>query len=332
VDNLLISPDGRICLVECKLWHNPEAVREVVAQILSYASALSVLDYDELLSAVRQTLKQADGDPISDRVLGPDAHEEDRESFIDAVSRSLRLGNFLLLVVGDGIRSGVQQIAKVLQNSALGFSFGLIEMALYGSAPGEGPYYLQPRVLARTEIITRTVFVAGDATGAIKITNVEAPGKAETLSEKEFFDQLGKAGASLPDQVRAFIERCTAIGCTFQLRRKLTLYADDPTGGRINLGGIGRDGSVEFWGAAARDDQYGEPVGHQYMERVAGLLPGARIKDDFPSPGSWNIRYRDRVAVPLLEMLSHQDAWLAAIQFVIDRFRTIEQAQEANSR
>jgi hypothetical protein len=44
VDNLLISPEGRICLVECKLWHNPEAVREVVAQILSYASALIHID------------------------------------------------------------------------------------------------------------------------------------------------------------------------------------------------------------------------------------------------------------------------------------------------
>ncbi len=31
VDNLLINSDGRICIVECKLWRNPEAVREVVA-------------------------------------------------------------------------------------------------------------------------------------------------------------------------------------------------------------------------------------------------------------------------------------------------------------
>jgi hypothetical protein len=35
VDNLLVNPDGRICLVECKLWHNPESVREVVGQMNS---------------------------------------------------------------------------------------------------------------------------------------------------------------------------------------------------------------------------------------------------------------------------------------------------------
>jgi hypothetical protein len=242
-DNLLINPDGRICIVECKLWNNPEAMREVVAQILTYASALSVLDYDGLLAAVKQTLKKPDGDPIIDIVLGPEAQEEDRESFIDAVSRSLRLGNFLLLVVGDGIRSGVRQIADLLQNASLGFSFGLIEMALYGSAEGVGPYYLQPRILALTEIITRTVFIAGDVAGPAKITKVEPPGRAQTISEQEFFDELGKADANLPNELRSFLAECKGIGCITQLRRNLTLYADDPFGTRINLGGFKREGT-----------------------------------------------------------------------------------------
>jgi hypothetical protein len=331
VDNLLINPEGRICLVECKLWHNPEAVREVVAQILSYAGALAALQYDGLLAAVRQTLKRTDGDPLSDRVIGPEADEEERESLVDGISRSLRLGNFLLLVVGDGIRSGVQQIAQVLQNATLGFSFGLIEMALYGGSAGVGPYYLQPRILARTEIITRTVFVTGDDAGGAKITKVEPAGKAQTLSEKEFFDQLEKVDPSFPDEVRSFLDRCKALGCVPQLKRNLTLYADDPSGGRINLGGIKRDGSVELWGMAGHDAQYGEAIGRRYMEQIVAFLPSARIKDEFPSPTSWHIRYQDRATVPLREMLAHQDEWLAAIQAVIERFRMIEHSQEGNS-
>jgi hypothetical protein len=43
---ILINPDGRICLVECKLWHNPESVREVVGQILDYAAVVAALSYD----------------------------------------------------------------------------------------------------------------------------------------------------------------------------------------------------------------------------------------------------------------------------------------------
>lgn len=41
VDNLLATPDGDLVLVGCKLWRNPEALREVVGQTLDYAKELS---------------------------------------------------------------------------------------------------------------------------------------------------------------------------------------------------------------------------------------------------------------------------------------------------
>ncbi len=150
IDNLLVNPDGRVCLAECKLWRNSGAVREVIAQVLEYAGELALLSYDGLVAAVRAALKQTDGDPLADRALGVECGEDERADFIDAVSRSLRLGNFLLLVVGDGIRPDVQQISQLLQNRAtLGFSLGLIETAIYGTVGGGGPYYMQPRVLAQ---------------------------------------------------------------------------------------------------------------------------------------------------------------------------------------
>jgi RecB family endonuclease NucS len=41
VDVLLIDEHGRLVVVECKLWRNPQARREVVGQILDYARELS---------------------------------------------------------------------------------------------------------------------------------------------------------------------------------------------------------------------------------------------------------------------------------------------------
>lgn len=41
IDNFLVTPKGLPVLVECKLWRNPEARREVVGQILDYAKELS---------------------------------------------------------------------------------------------------------------------------------------------------------------------------------------------------------------------------------------------------------------------------------------------------
>ena len=44
VDNLFITPEGHLVVVEVKLWRNPEARRKVVAQTLEYATALFKLE------------------------------------------------------------------------------------------------------------------------------------------------------------------------------------------------------------------------------------------------------------------------------------------------
>lgn len=53
VDNFLITQNGLPVLVECKLWRNPEARREVVGQILDYAKVLSRWSVADLEREVR---------------------------------------------------------------------------------------------------------------------------------------------------------------------------------------------------------------------------------------------------------------------------------------
>jgi hypothetical protein len=134
--------------------------------------------------------------------------------------------------------------------------------------------------------------------------------------------------ASYPDKLRAFFDRCRALGCDPQLRRRFVLYVNDPTGARMNVGTIGKDGNVEIWGTASHDQRLGEPIGRKYMERVSSFLPEARIKDDFADPGNWHIRHYGRTARALREMLAHEEDWLSAIQELIERFRAIERAEE----
>jgi hypothetical protein len=66
IDNLFVSPNGRITLVETKLWRNPEATREVVAQLLDYASRLNSWSYSELEEATRKALPPA---PLGEQSL-----------------------------------------------------------------------------------------------------------------------------------------------------------------------------------------------------------------------------------------------------------------------
>ena len=130
VDVLLADERGRLVVIECKLWRNPQARREVVWQILDYARELSRYAYEDLQRQVAIATKRQGNTPYAlARSAGSDL---DEASFVDRVSRDLAAGRFLLLIVGDGITEGTRRIGEYLRDQpGLAFSFGLIEMAEY---------------------------------------------------------------------------------------------------------------------------------------------------------------------------------------------------------
>jgi hypothetical protein len=159
IDNFMVTPSGLPVLVECKLWRNPEARREVVSQILDYAKELSRWSSSDVQREVRHRLKR-DGNPLLDIVRAVDP-QLDEQQFNDALTANLRRGRFLLLIVGDGIREGVEAIAEYLQlHAGLHFSLGLVELPIYVMPNGDR--LVAPRVLARTALITRNVVAVPD--------------------------------------------------------------------------------------------------------------------------------------------------------------------------
>lgn len=171
IDNFMVTTAGLPVLVECKLWRNPEGRREVVGQILDYAKELSRWSSSDLQREVSRRLKTG-GNPLLDlvRTANPDV---DEVQFNDALTANLRRGRFLLLIVGDGIREGVEAIAEYLQaHAGLHFSLGLVEMPIY--VLPDGRRLVAPRVLVRTAVVTRNV-VALPAGYAIGEGDVGAP-------------------------------------------------------------------------------------------------------------------------------------------------------------
>ena len=116
IDNFLVTPSGLPVLVECKLWRNPEARREVVSQILDYAKELSRWSSSDVQRAVRQRIK-GDSNPLLEKFRAADLRV-DEQQFNDALTANLRRGRFLLLIVGDGIREGVEAITEYLRAHA----------------------------------------------------------------------------------------------------------------------------------------------------------------------------------------------------------------------
>ena len=159
VDNVFIDHHGRLTLVECKLWRNPESRRKVVAQILDYAKELGQWSYSDLQRRV--SAKTGTHGNVLFELVKSKHPELSEHRFADAVTRSLRSGRFLLLIAGDGIREEVQALGDLLnRNVAMGFSFGMFEMALYGGQDGQ--LLVQPRAVLRTRLIERTVVVLQD--------------------------------------------------------------------------------------------------------------------------------------------------------------------------
>jgi len=190
VDVVLMDEHGRLVVVECKLWRNPQARREVVGQILDYARELSRFAYEDLQRQVSIATRR------QGNVLFALAQEAGgtlgEAEFVDRVTRDLAAGRFLLLVVGDGIAEGTRRIGEYLRDQpGLAFSFGLIEMAEYRHLDGQGQEHviMQPRVLAQTAVIERHVIrseVSGlviDAAEAAEPTRLRDPSVSRAPSE-----------------------------------------------------------------------------------------------------------------------------------------------------
>ncbi len=187
IDAAFINDRGRLTIVECKLWRNPEARRQVVAQTLDYISALAGWSYADLCEQVATAVGRGGNVPFEIVRRRCDTGLSEGK-FGEAVSQSLREGRVLVLIAGDGFREGMQQLTELVnRNATKAFSFGLMEVALYRF--GKSQFAVLPRVLAKPEVIVRYVTIVNvkDAPMIVEEDSIGKPkrGMRETpLSNK----------------------------------------------------------------------------------------------------------------------------------------------------
>ena len=197
IDNFMVTPSGLPVLVECKLWRNPEMRRQVVSQILDYAKELSRWSSSDLQREASRRLGRS-GNPLLDLVRAA-GHDVDETDFNDALTVNLRRGRFLLLIVGDGIREGVEAITEYLQmHGGLHFALGLVELPIFNLP--DGRRVMLPRVLARTHTIVRTVVAAPEGMRVIdgEGQSDAREGEPDELDRKVFWSEF-LSGLSLDD-------------------------------------------------------------------------------------------------------------------------------------
>lgn len=192
-----VTPEGRLVLVECKLWRNPQARREVIAQILEYASLLSTWSFSDLTVRIQAATGSASPNPLFEMAaeLFPNLEEA---VFVDQVSRSLETGDFVLMIAGDGIRSDVHAIADHLnRSSGLTAQLALVEFQLWQNETGD--LIVTPAIPMRSEVVQHRVLI--DLSGS--------PLQSEQVETQK--DSTEKAidpeAAASRDQERAFWQR-----------------------------------------------------------------------------------------------------------------------------
>lgn len=321
IDLVFVNSDGLLTLVECKLWSNPEARREVVGQILDYAKEISQWSYQNLEDAIDKTQKAGKQSLFQLVSVKSDVEEMD---FIDSVSRNLRRGRFLLLIIGDGIRENVEQLAEFLQKYAhLNFGFALVEFGVFGIPNRKDEYIVQSRLIMQTIEIERAVFRIEDnqIASALPTENATMPsGRRSKITEQVFFEKL-KADETVKKSLKDFFDKVQSMDLYIEpgqnsMKLKSSIFG-------VNLGIFTTDGEFYNRGISSAAEGTEKPqIGDEYLFQLANLLDGGFvISSESRFQRTVKIKQGKRgryVTIP--EILAVQEKWLEIIQNTLNEF------------
>ena len=300
IDLVYVSPKGYLTLVETKLWDNPGARREVVAQIIDYATEISTWDFEELDDAVQKS-STANGQnraPDIFTAMRGTVGDFDEVEFVDGVTRNLARGRFLLLIAGNGIREGVEKMASFLQASpGMHYSLALVELCLYKMHhEHEYPIILQPRTIASTvQIVRAVVSVEAPENLTVNVTLQEDIGdkrsahsrsRRRKLTEEIFFEELAEnTSEETAQRVESLIQSLGDLGIEPTWRSaSVSMRLPDPGVSGANFTVILLTPEGKFYlgwlSQAAIVGGYDPSIAEEYLKRVVEITGISRVFDD----------------------------------------------------
>jgi len=176
-DICVLTDDGSITVIECKLQSNSENRRMVIGQVLDYASAISTSGPEALRASWR---KAADEDP--QEILGTDTWGQ--------VTANLRSGTLNLCLAVDTIDQEIRRLVGYLNKITI-------------AAVAVTALELQYAKHDEFEVLVPTVF--GEELAAAKSTKWNASDVVRHLKTHE--------NAAIAVFVETFIEACIKTGC-----------------------------------------------------------------------------------------------------------------------
>lgn len=288
LDNFMITPDGYPVLVEVKLWKNQESRRKVVAQILEYSKDFSSLTYDDLNSEFikKNPLAKGQDNPIYSAVSEYSPDTIDEITFVNRVSRNLKEGRFLLIILGDGIREELASLSEYLIHHSLRYAFGLVQVKIFEIS--DNKLVALPTLMGKTQTIERHVTVVNSLGEVVsdKIkghsTVVNERTEKSSLSTDEFYNQLSGVLPGAVAWLKRLIERLSDIPVELAAGKDYaSLLAPLPNGENLILAKINLRNSIEFWGVPnkKRKNPLWSELSRKYLTSLADLAGDAFVKE-----------------------------------------------------
>lgn len=296
IDVLCINPDGRLTIVETKLWRNPQALRDVVSQVMDYASQVSRWSYEDLEERVVGYNRQFRGAPLDlfETVLQVTGEQGlDEAHFVDQVTAHLRLGRMLLAVAGDGIQERLEDITRYLQvTPSLHFTLMLVEMQFYRLPSDEGGMLVVPQLVVRSREVERAVVSLRDVDATMlavdapsQVGNLRRTAQRARLQVQDVLERLEPREREFVESVMADVE---PLGVYADPKgRDLMLKLPNPTGsgGDATVLGVNPKSHTlyEDWLPRQLIEQWSVPEGEavgaarDYYQAVIDLYPGRQM-------------------------------------------------------
>lgn len=321
IDLIYLNESGAITIAECKLWRNPEARRKVIGQVLDYAKDIAGWEYEIFERACLDRMPESRSLFAYMQERYPDL---DESTFIDQVQRNLRLGRFLLLIIGDGIRENVEGLTDYIQaNSTLNFTLSMVELPVYRHS-SDDLMVITPRVIMKTMEIERVVVRLDDG----RLREIPKPPgtrkQTSTISEQVFFEKLtGNKGAEIADRFKRFLEELEErFGTIRKIGRgsaSLNIKTQDDA---VNLACVRVTGEVEFYAVVSKTNDFGNrQIGIDYLRELATLLNADFV--DSLNEWYWCVKRHGRY-VMIEEYMDIKDEWMELIGEVVGGLRKLE--------
>jgi hypothetical protein len=269
IDHLLMTGRGEIALIETKLFRNPEARREALAQALDYAGTVfgrSYKDFERM--ALDGQISGKRPKSLYDALRSPDLLPE--PEFVDAVSANLSSGDITIVIAGDGIRSEAERLLSSIQAYAqFRFRLALAEIAVY-RVEETNELLVAPRLLARTTTVERPVFVMREVTDGETLREANRSLMATPLDrEGAYWARLEQSAPGLRAPLTRLIEAARPLGVQPEFLGSLNLKWPGLGEKPLNLGYVWANGRLWLDAAswfAPRD------LAKAYVEDLAQLF------------------------------------------------------------